>query len=188
MSILPLHDRLLDQGIFSKQELAWIAAAQYFMIIISFLTFSWIVVNVWRILIKQRKYKVLPLLSFYTAAALNVILRLVSSIWFFNTVEDHQMTILVMDILATKFMIGIDHTWINIELCLIINYSLKSIQDPTSRPIFPIRHIKFGRIATVIFIAVFFTTINAIQLTLRYSKKSERDISDFVLNQFSDTL
>ena len=154
------------------------------MIIVSLLTLTWIFINIQRILIKQRKYKVLPLVSFYTSATLNVFLRLSFVIWYFK-IENQQLTIFLLDVIATNFMIGIDQTWINIELCLIINHSLKLILNPTSRPIFPIRCIKIGRIAIFIFTVVFFITINSVFIALSYSKEN---LGNFVLDQFSDFL
>ena len=180
MFILPRHYDIFRNGTFTSQQLVWIAVAQYFMLIVSLVTLSWIFINIWRILIKQRKYKVLPLMSFYTAAVLNVIFRFFYTIWFFS-IEDGNLTIFFMEIIMTKFMIGIDQSWINIELCLIINYSLKY---PTK---FPIRCIKIGRIAIAIFISVLFTTVNILYFAFKQNKTS-KVIGDFVLNQYTDYL
>ena len=58
-------------------------------------------------MIKQRKYKVLPLVSFYIAATLNVILHMVYSTYFFSIVPNYIFMSLLF-LLGTKMMIGID--------------------------------------------------------------------------------
>ena len=44
---------------------------------------GWVVRNIWVILYRQGKYKVLPLLTFYVLATLLVLFRIYDAIWNF---------------------------------------------------------------------------------------------------------
>ena len=82
MAILPGLDEMVAEYGFTDSDKRCIAASQYVISIFFMIVLAWLSYNIWTILIKQRKYRVLPLLTFYIVATLLVLNRLYSSIWF----------------------------------------------------------------------------------------------------------
>lgn len=83
MAILPYHDKLLDQGTYTESQLAWIAFCQYLETAIVIAVSIFYSINVWCILLKQKKFEVVPLMVFYILALPLICLRFYYAIWFF---------------------------------------------------------------------------------------------------------
>ena len=69
---------------FSRTDVIIYDCEQYFLIALYFLLTVILIVNTWQILIKQKKYKTLPLLNFYLFAWVGIPLRLINTCWFWG--------------------------------------------------------------------------------------------------------
>ena len=73
-------------------------------------------VNIWQILIKQGKYKTLPLLFFYIYSIIAIALRLICLVWMFgrgvfeNVLDDIYV--------GAKLCVGFVQAWIIFEIAL----------------------------------------------------------------------
>ena len=184
MAILPGHDKLPE---FSSAQLAWITFCQYLMVLFNVLTLIWTVCNAWRFLVKQRKWIVLPLVSFYIVAMINVFCGAIFVIWLFPIILNKQIPLHFIA-QTTKFSLGLDQSWINVELCLSIRHSIKMVQSsPNSRPKFPAKFIKIGRIVHIVFITIFITSVIVLTIVanhhLDYDQKAK--LIDFGLDQYT---
>ena len=151
MAILPWHDKLVDEGHYTREEMRKIAAAQYVMIALCLITLVWLIYNAVSILIKQGKYRVLPLSNFYAFAFMAVISRLLYQIFFFPGLENYWI-IFYLFCQTLKFLLGFQQAWINLELMCSIRYSLKVIKD--CKTSFPVEFIRKGRIYVILFTAL----------------------------------
>ena len=84
MAFLPGHDFMLAMDLLTESQLKYLAASQYIIALLIVLTSAFWGYNFVTIIIKKRKYKVLPLLVFYVLAFLNLCLRFLTTIWFFD--------------------------------------------------------------------------------------------------------
>lgn len=67
--------------------------------------------------------------------------------------------------IALKFALGLNQTWINIELCVIIRHSLEMIENSElDAPSFPHRFLKYGRIFLNSIILCFVIALGTIML------------------------
>ena len=64
----------------------------------------------------------LPLVNFYMLSLILVILRIVLLFFFFPIQMKCWITLLLMP-LAIKFLLGVELTWINVELITTLRYS-----------------------------------------------------------------
>ena len=85
--------------------------------------------NIWKVIIKQKKYKTLPLLNFYIFAFLTVSLRLIYIIWcwtrsrFIYNINFNQV--------IAKLCIGVVQDWISFELTIRVrNARLSTTSSP----------------------------------------------------------
>ena len=83
MAILPWHDKMVEDGSYTEEEMLWISITKYSMIVLCLATLAWLLYNAWTILIKQGKYDVLPLTNFYALALLLILFRIVYQIFSF---------------------------------------------------------------------------------------------------------
>ena len=60
------------------------AAYQYILMVLTVAILVWLAMNAWKILIKQKKWTVLPLMIFYTLAFLLIVVDLVELILSFE--------------------------------------------------------------------------------------------------------
>ena len=65
----------------TDSEKAMIATCQYMVTLLILLSLFWLLRNAWVILIKNRKYTVLPLLTFYVLAFLLIVFRIYTEFW-----------------------------------------------------------------------------------------------------------
>ena len=68
----------------SSQEVKIYAAEHYCLIGLFFFLLVLVNMNMWNIIIQQKKYKTLPLLAFYIFAFLTISFKLVILIWYFE--------------------------------------------------------------------------------------------------------
>ena len=76
MAIFPYYQIMEDTNCYSKAEITRLAVAQYLMVAMCLATLAWLLHNVVTILVRQKKYKVLPLLNFYIIAGSLLIFRI----------------------------------------------------------------------------------------------------------------
>ena len=73
---------------YSPELIQIFIVCQWFEFVLCICILGWVIRNIWVILFKKGKYKVLPLLTFYILAILLVILRMYDAI--FNFYEDFK--------------------------------------------------------------------------------------------------
>ena len=124
----------------------------YIAFILGLIVLAWISYHIWTILWKQGKYHVLPLLNFYVVATLLILNSLNRALRSSTMLLEYPIVGLLAD-QTLKFCLGVNMTWVNIELILSFKNTLNFINHkPTSnRSCF----IKYGRIITTIFIYLF---------------------------------
>ena len=83
MAILPWYDRKVEDGTFTRQQVRFIAACTYLNVLFCFILGAWLVRNVKKFLIGLKKYRVLPILTFYILSTLIVLTRFIMLIWWF---------------------------------------------------------------------------------------------------------
>ena len=106
--------------------------------------------NVWVILYKQKRYKVLPVLTNYVLCIVLASMRAVWSIWLLYA-WDHMIIMLNLFPITVNSAISLNQVWIIAELCFVIRHSLATIEsDPKSGKEVksPSKLIKYGRIIT----------------------------------------
>ena len=125
--MLPGLDELATKYGYSQVQIRVIAANLYFILLIGLLVLLWLMRNIWTILVKQGKFKVLPLLTFYIVATTLILIRIVFSLWNFQTLDNWNVFFMLSP-QSLKFVIGINMTWVTIELCLCIRHCLNTIK------------------------------------------------------------
>ena len=81
MATLPGYDAFAEENKLSSNSKSCIAASQYIVIVSALLILIWLGYNIVTILGKQRKFRVLPLLVFYTVGTILTLSRLYNAIW-----------------------------------------------------------------------------------------------------------
>ena len=74
--------------------------------------------NVWVILIRQKEYQNLPILTFYAFAIIAVTLRPIYIIWYWDVNLQGVMTNMTLIQEAAKFFVGVVQDWITLELAI----------------------------------------------------------------------
>ena len=153
MAILPGLDELATQYGYNQVQKRVIAANLYFVFLCGLLVLLWLMRNIWTILVKQGKWKVLPLLIFYIIATTLIVVRLIFTIWHFELINNWNTIFMILP-QNLKFLIGINMTWVTLELCFCIRHCLNTIKSvgDEDKPIFPHNRIKWGRIVVATFV------------------------------------
>ena len=166
MAVLPYHDELIgsDAPPFTQAQLQWLAACQYLTAIGALVVASGLVYNVWKFLIRQARYKVLPLVTFYVLALLLMSERVYFAIWFFALTYKKNSVLWQTLPLTIKAMIAVLQSWMITELCIRLHQSYKefSSRGERGRASTSIdKCISVGRVAVVVFIvaAILTTTV-----------------------------
>ena len=81
MALLPDFDKTLHANDWTQTQAIVIVATNYLVIALYSFLVMLALRNIWAILVRQREYQNLPILSFYIYALLAVSLRLVYIIW-----------------------------------------------------------------------------------------------------------
>ena len=75
--------------------------------VFSLICFAFVLHNAWTILVKQKRYNVVPLDVFYLLAAVLTLLKFYQAIWFFGQAE-HYLAFMIVGPVAIKCSLGID--------------------------------------------------------------------------------
>ena len=84
MAIIPYLDKLAEDENFTGTQKRTIAACQYIVATCTVLVLFWLARNIWTILVKKRKYKVLPLFIFYALGTILIMFRLYTELWLWD--------------------------------------------------------------------------------------------------------
>ena len=141
--------------------------------------------NIWTILVKQGKYRVLPLLTFYILTTCMILVRIYSTIWLWK-IKVKSSCVFLLFPSTLKFGLGLDQTWVNVEMSITLQHSQsairQSVQQRTSRGAgelaqFPHRLIRLGRIIASAIIFIFITCVLCVLVMIDLTKdKEERKI------------
>lgn len=117
MAALPGYDILSQMGVYSHNELVWMALIQYLVI----LAFTGILVlavsNFWLIFVQQKKYGNTTLLMFYVLTITAIVLRVETLITFWiANLESRYFTSTVQPVL--KLNVGLITAWTVLELTM----------------------------------------------------------------------
>ena len=83
--------------------------------------------NIWKFLIKQRRYRNQQLVVYYTLCTFVIAARIYQTIWYFKAAFLAQPIGLAAPPIF-KSMLGVEQTWIMLELCMRIHTSNKALQ------------------------------------------------------------
>ena len=86
-------------------------------------------VNFVKIIVRQGRYKVLPLTTFYALALPLLIIHFYLDIWFFPSRMHPKLSVLLAPP-TMKFLIAVNQAWVNVELCLSIRLAIQSSVAP----------------------------------------------------------
>ena len=84
----------------------------------------WLGYNAWTILLRQRKWRVLPLSVFYAIATLLMAIDFIKMIYYWEFIP-HWFIMPFLYPQTLKFLLGVEQIWINLELIYSIKYSLE---------------------------------------------------------------
>ena len=100
------------------------ASEHYLLIGLNVFLFFLVLLNIWQILVKQRRYKTLPLLFFYIFAFIAIALRLIYHI--FSWSENPIFTNVNYIYIAAKLCVGLLQTWMIFEIAMRIRHMVAS--------------------------------------------------------------
>lgn len=163
MAVLPGHDRDDYKAVLglTDSQFVTITVLQYLAALLSITTVAFLIKNFWTIMIRQKRHNVMPVLAFYITSLPLAILRTYFAIWYVPVIAKAQITPFLLP-LTLKFLLGIDQTWIIIELYLRINYSIKIVSSAESTHQPPERYIKNGRCFIGLLISTIAVTASAL--------------------------
>ena len=118
----------------------------------------WLLINVWKFLVKQGRYRVLPLVTFYVLAISITLVKIYIACQFAAVMVDFQVFAQLI-CQTLMFTLILQQSWVNIELCYGIVHNRKQINAES--PVFPRQRIMKARIIVTTFVTVF-ATINII--------------------------
>ena len=132
--------------------------------------------NVWKFLVKQKKFKILPLVAFYCLAVPLACERFHFAVWSVPTVFINMELVIQLTPLILKPMIGLLQSWVVTELCLTIKKSFSLASHKNHRPVSTDKRIQIGRIVVVVFIFCFTVaaTVNFYESGQRLTSYGER--------------
>ena len=157
MAILPWHDKLVKDSVYTEEEMRWLALSQYVMLLLCLALLGWVLRNIWVILYMQGRFRVLPMLVYYVLATLQIIVRAIFSVWLVPAYFESWLFVLNFPFTA-KAAIGFNQTWVISELCLIVRYSISlaktNIIQQTSVNA-PTKSIQRGRVLVAALVVIF---------------------------------
>ena len=132
MAILPGYAELQEETSLAQANLLvvenYLLIGVYAFIILLALT------NIWKILIRQKKYKTLPLSFFYLFTFIAVTLRIICVIWMFQQPGWYNLLIYVY--IGAKLCVGLVQAWMILEITLRIRRDVTVIQGKNVSPNF----------------------------------------------------
>lgn len=161
-----LHDLVVQmQTTSGSGNEAWINFCITITLSFAFFLLVWLLHNVWKILIKQCRLKVLPLTTFYILAIMIVIAHSyyaieLGSIILYSWVLPQVMCQILM------FGLTLQQTWVVIELCLVIMHIRKQMSG--GNPVFPQTFIKWARVIVTLLVATW-----VVVLFVHFSKNDD---------------
>lgn len=112
MAILPDFDVFKDE--MTESEYKIYGFVHYLLIIMYALLLCLCLTNIWRILIKQGKWKTLPLLAFYILSFIAIASREICNIWV--CIYESWVFVLSYQQPVAKLMVGLVQAWMIFEL------------------------------------------------------------------------
>ena len=101
---------------------------QYSLTLLFALLLVFVLSNLWNFIIKQGKYRNQPLLMFYILSIILIIFRFYFFIWYFCFTLNKDNTLPIIAPPLVKCMLGLEQTWIMIELSVKINMSVDQVK------------------------------------------------------------
>ena len=128
----------------------------------------WVLHNTYTIIIKQKKYKVAPLLTFYIVTTMMILMYIYFEIYLWKITKKQNVFFIIMPIVL-KFGLGLDQTWVNIELSVSFKHSLDTILNAELSCDYPWKFIKNGRflVTVLIWTLIFAFAISLVIVELR---------------------
>ena len=156
MVFLPGLAEEASQNGWTRSQAISIIATEYLVIA----TYTFLIVlalrNIYTILVRQKEYKNLPILAFYTYAILAVSLRPINMIWF----RTGNPVIANLDFVqqGAKLAVGVVQDWITLELAIRIR-NAKGKSDVSEKQT---RQLRIGRALLFSFVTLAFVAFNII--------------------------
>ena len=107
MAILPHLDEFAEKFGLSHDQKVIIAITQWSTLAYGAIVLAWLIWNVWTILIKNRKYQVLSLTTFYVVAGTLILFRMENAVWIWQNIDQARLLTSLFPIVS-KFSIGIN--------------------------------------------------------------------------------
>ena len=112
----------------SEQEMRIMVALIYFSTICFIIELAMTLTNMWKFLIKQRKYKTWPLLIFYILTICLAVVRIYNSFFFFVLVAENEIFGILLPPVI-KLNLGMVQCWILLELGLRVNLNIRLTEN-----------------------------------------------------------
>ena len=119
MFLLPGIEFFCNIYNYSDEQFHCLVAMQYIVILLYSFLLILCLVNVWKILIRQGKWRTLPLLFFYIMSVIAISFRIVASIYYFDRSENWHFLFITLQPIA-KGCVGLMQCWMIFELTLIM--------------------------------------------------------------------
>ena len=191
MQPLPYYTIYVQSSVpelFSMTQLNWFVVLVYIASLLLTLQLVLAVHNCYAFLYKQRKYKTLPLMLFYTLAIMLTLARLSYDILQFGQIINQWIIYTLMPII--KINMGLNQCWMLYELSLRVSLSikLKQLKDTTQQNADKSlatteKIIKIGRIVLLVFVPSNLIFLS-VYILVTYSDMP-RDESNTVLNRWN---
>ena len=121
------YDKIADKDIMTTAELNIIVAILYLSTFLFICELAMAVYNIWAFLIKQKKYKTLPLSIFYALTVWLMLMRIYFCLFYLTIIENESIVGSCFKPIL-KLDIGLVQCWILIELSLRISKSIKQTE------------------------------------------------------------
>ena len=108
----------------TEQELRIVVAVMYFLTICFIIELAMTLNNMWKFLIKQKKYKTWPLLMFYILTICLAVARIYFSFFYFVILANNGIFGNLLHPVI-KLNLGIIQCWILLELGLRVNLNIR---------------------------------------------------------------
>ena len=134
------------------------ASEHYLLIGLNIFLLFLVTLNFWQILVRQKKYKTLPLLFFYIFALIAIVLRLVYSV--FTWSQNYIYLSVDYVYIAAKLCVGLLQTWMIFEIAIRIKHLLAIQRNLESSTPNVENWMRFGQCSTIFITLVGFVTFS----------------------------
>lgn len=152
MAVFPRLDEFVRVCGFSPSEQTWIVFSMVVMMPCTLAVFGWLIYSTYAYMLKQGRYKVLPLTAFYLLALVLVAAHFYTFFMFAEILLDYEVLPSLM-FQTLMFAITLVQAWVNFELCYCLIHSRRQMQGES--PVFPHGRIRCARKCVTLFIAFF---------------------------------